>query len=70
MLKDEAIEEIRTVREQISEQYEHDVTRFLNHYRELDKKYQQRPISKTTPKHQQTHNEPVGKTEDKKSNIR
>ena len=47
----------RAVRERISEQYGHDVTQFLNHYRELDKKYQERLISSTkTQKAQQTHN--------------
>jgi t-SNARE complex subunit (syntaxin) len=42
MMKDEALEEIRLVRERISAQYGHDITRFLNHYRELEKAYQDR----------------------------
>lgn len=42
MMKDEALDEIRLVRERISETYGHDVTRFLNHYRELEKVYQDR----------------------------
>jgi hypothetical protein len=42
MFKDEAIDEIRAIRQRISLQYEDDVTQFLDHYRKLDKKYSHR----------------------------
>jgi hypothetical protein len=42
MFKDEAIDELRAIRQRISLQYEDDVTQFLNHYRNLDKKYRHR----------------------------
>jgi len=42
MFKDEAIDEIRAIRQRISLQYEDDVTQFLDHYRKLDQKYSHR----------------------------
>jgi hypothetical protein len=44
MTPDQAIEEIRAVRQQISEAYGHDVKAFLEHYRELERQYQERLI--------------------------
>ena len=44
MTPDQAIEEIRAVRQQISEAYDHDVKAFLEHYRELEHQYQERLI--------------------------
>ena len=42
MIKDEALDEIRAVRKQISSLYGNEITPFLNHYRALDKKYSHR----------------------------
>ena len=42
MIKDEALDEIRAVRELISERYGNEIIPFLNHYRDLDKKYSHR----------------------------
>jgi hypothetical protein len=53
MTPDKALEEIRAVRQQISAAYGHDVKAFLEHYRELERQYQERLISRkdaeTTP---------------------
>jgi hypothetical protein len=46
MTPDKAIEEIRAVRQQISEAYGHDVKAFLEHYRELERQYPERLISR------------------------
>ena len=46
MTPDKALEEIRAVRQQISETYGHDVKAFLEHYRELERQYQERLISR------------------------
>jgi len=46
MTPDKAIEEIRAVRQQISEAYDHDVKAFLEHYRELERQYQGRLIGR------------------------
>ncbi len=45
MIPDKAIEEIRAVRQQISEQYGYDITAFLDHYRELEKQYKDRLVA-------------------------
>ena len=42
MTPDKALEEIRAVRQQISAAYGHDVKAFLEHYRELERQYQER----------------------------
>ena len=39
MKKDQAIEEIRSIRHKISEQFGHDTKALLDHYKELEKKY-------------------------------
>jgi len=46
MTPDQAVEEIRAVRQQISEAYGHDVKAFLEHYRELERQYQERLIGR------------------------
>ena len=46
MTPDKALEEIRAVRQQISETYGHDVKVFLEHYRELERQYQERLIGR------------------------
>jgi hypothetical protein len=46
MTPDQAIEEIRAVRQQISEAYGHDVKAFLDHYRELERQYQEKLIGR------------------------
>ena len=46
MTPDQAIEEIRAVRQRISEAYGHDVKAFLEHYRELERQYQDRLIGR------------------------
>jgi len=46
MTPDQAIEEIRAVRQQISEAYGHDVKAFLEHYRVLERQYQERLIGR------------------------
>ena len=46
MTPDQAIEEIRAVRQRISEAYGHDVKAFLEHYRELERQYQEKLISR------------------------
>jgi len=43
-MKDHAIEAIREVRQQISEEYGHDIKAFLDHYRELESQYKGRLI--------------------------
>ena len=45
MKKDKAIEEIRAVRQKISEEYGHDITAFLDHYRELERQYKDRLVT-------------------------
>ena len=47
MTPDKALEEIRAVRQQISETYGHDVKAFLEHYRELERQYQERDRKST-----------------------
>ena len=46
MTRDEAIEEIRAVRKQISEAYGHNVKAFLEHYRTLETQYKERLIGR------------------------
>ena len=46
MTPDKALEEIRAIRRQISETYGHDVKAFLEHYRELERQYQERLIGR------------------------
>ena len=46
MTPDEAIEEIRAVRKQISEAYGHNVKAFLEHYRTLETQYKERLIGR------------------------
>jgi hypothetical protein len=46
MTPDKAIEEIRAIRQQISEAYGHNVKAFLEHYRELERQYQERLIGR------------------------
>jgi hypothetical protein len=46
MTPDKALEEIRAVRQQISATYGHDVKAFLEHYRELERQYQERLIGR------------------------
>jgi hypothetical protein len=50
MTPDKALEEIRAVRQQISETYGHDVKVFLEHYRELERQYQERLIGRKDAK--------------------
>ena len=45
MKKDKAIEEIRAVRQKISEEYGHDITAFLDHHRELERQYKDRLVT-------------------------
>ena len=44
MQTDEAIEEIRRVRHEISEEFGHDTQALLDHYRSLEKRYQHRML--------------------------
>lgn len=44
MTQDKVIEEIRAVRQQISEAYGHDVKAFLQHYRDLENQYKERLV--------------------------
>ena len=46
MSPDQAIEEIRAVRQRISEAYGHDAKAFLEHYRELERQYRERLIGR------------------------
>ena len=46
MTPDQAIEEIRAVRQRISEAHGHDVKAFLEHYRELERQYQEKLIDR------------------------
>jgi hypothetical protein len=46
MSSDEAIEEIRKVRQEISEEYGHDTKSLLDHYKELEQKFKDRILSK------------------------
>jgi hypothetical protein len=50
MTPDKALEEICAVRQQISETYGHDVKAFLEHYRELERQYQERLIGRKDAK--------------------
>ena len=45
MKKDQAIEDIREVRKQISRQHHDDITMLLDHYRSLETRYTNRLIS-------------------------
>lgn len=44
-MKDKAIEEIRAVRQKISEEYGHDIKAFLDHYRDLERQYKDRLVA-------------------------
>jgi hypothetical protein len=46
MTPDQAIEEIRAIRQRISEAFGHDVKAFLEHYRELERQYQEKLIGR------------------------
>ncbi len=50
MTPDKALEEICAVRQQISEIYGHDVKVFLEHYRELERQYQERLVGRKDAK--------------------
>ena len=50
MKTDQAIEEIRETRKQISRKYNDNITALLNHYRTLEDKYATRMISRTSPR--------------------
>ncbi len=45
MLHDEAIDEIREVRHQISERFGHDTKAILDHYKSLESEYSDRMVS-------------------------
>ncbi len=47
MKTDPAIDEIRAVRHEISEEYDHDSQALVAHYQELDKQFQNRLIKVT-----------------------
>jgi hypothetical protein len=44
MKPDEAIQEIRKVRHEISKRYNHNTKALLDHYKKLEKKYKKRMI--------------------------
>jgi len=46
MEKDKAIEEIRKVRHEISEEFKHDTKAILKYYKNLEEKYKDRIIKK------------------------
>ena len=46
MKKDVLVEEIREVRIKISKRYGHDTRALLDHYREMEKKYEKRMLGK------------------------
>ena len=46
MKSDKAIEEVRAVRRQISAEYGHDTKALLDHYKGLEKHYQDRIVSR------------------------
>ena len=50
-MKDQAIEEIRKVRQKISEEFS-DMASFIKHYQELEKKYSNRFVFLEKPKTQ------------------
>jgi hypothetical protein len=50
MRKDAAIEEIRQVRHRISEKFGHDTKALVKHYQELEKRFQDRMLKRTSPK--------------------
>ncbi|MCX7048047.1 MAG: hypothetical protein NTX50_21490 [Candidatus Sumerlaeota bacterium] len=50
MKRDIAIEEIRAVRHQISEQFDHDTSAFLNYYRGMEKNYKERMLKEANDK--------------------
>jgi hypothetical protein len=60
MTPDQAIEEIRAVRQRISEAYGHDVKAFLEHYRELECQYQEKLIGRRDAKARPSRPQAVG----------
>lgn len=56
MKSDEAIEEIRETRKEISAEHGHDAKKLVNHYIELQKKYKERLREK-----EQTDKSPAGR---------
>lgn len=46
MYNDEAIKEIRKTRHKISGEYDHDTKKLLDHYKELEKRYSKRILTK------------------------
>jgi hypothetical protein len=49
MKSDKAIEEIRETRKEISAEYDHDAKKLVDHYSELQKKYEKRLQKKEQP---------------------
>jgi hypothetical protein len=60
MTPDQAIEEIRAVRRRISEAYGHDIKAFLEHYRELERQYQEKLIDRRGAEAPPPHAQAVG----------
>ena len=60
MTPDQAIDEIRAVRQRISEAYGHDVKAFLEHYRELERQYQEKLIGRRDAEAMPTRTQAVG----------
>jgi len=60
MTPDQAIEEIRAVRQRISEAYSHDVKAFLEHYRELERQYQEKLIGRRDTEARSPRTQAVG----------
>jgi hypothetical protein len=60
MTPDRALEEIRAVRQQISETYGHDVKAFLEHYREFERQHQEKLIGRGDTKARPPRTQAVG----------
>jgi hypothetical protein len=60
MTPDQAIEEIRAVRQRISEAYGHDIKAFLEHYREFERQHQEKLIGRGDTKARPPRAQAVG----------
>ena len=64
MIPDQAIEEIRAVRQRISEAFSHDVKTFLEHYRELERQYPEKLMGRRDAEARPSRAQTVGEQSD------
>jgi hypothetical protein len=58
--RDVAIDEIRAVRHRISERFDHNTRALLDHYREMEAKYEKRMLREFVPREAEKKSGPPG----------